>query len=264
MKSYKKRFPFAIGSPSYILPVEDDNLLANVRFLKDRVDMVQLLYFGKDHLDEVMSPRIISELEKIRKESGLSYTVHLPVDLDLLNSSRELVQRSVYVIERIVSETERLSVDGFVLHVDSLDGGKPGVDLSEDSYLLFREALTLINKRLGEHSKGLFIENTNYDLLYFKDIINDSPFGVCMDVGHLFCQGRGISDYFSAFRSRIGQIHIHGVRDGKDHKSLAALDRTIFKNIMQSIMGISVPFIVEVYNFDDLASSLKVLDEIIG
>ncbi len=260
MKSYKKRFPFVLGAPSYVLPLEEDNLVSNVRFLKDRVDMVQLLYFGRDHLDDVMSPRVIGELDKIRGESGISYTVHLPLDLDMPASHREPARASIAVIERIVHDTTPLAVEGYVLHLDAINRGRHDGGSLEDTNALLRDSLSGIARALGDASELIYIENTASDLLRFREIIHDTPFQVCMDVGHLLHRGQDIRGFVEAFRTRIAQVHLHGVSGGRDHRSLAVFDGGTLKDIMRSIQDLAVPVIVEVYNYDDMESSLRTLD----
>jgi hypothetical protein len=155
MKSYKNKFPFPVGSPSYILPVREDNLVANVKFLKDSFDLVQLLYFGKDYLDEVMSPRIISELRAIREESGIAYTVHLPSDLGLLNPPP--FNDALEVIERVMDATAPLAVEGYALHLDLFGACvKPPVPGAEQRGV-FEAALAALSARLGERAPGVYI-----------------------------------------------------------------------------------------------------------
>ena len=263
MKNYKNRFPFIIGTPSYILPIEEDNLIANVMFLKDSFDMVQLLYFGRDHLDEVMSPRIVNELDAIRRGSGISYTVHLPVDLDLLNPSMESVRGSIGVVDRILSRTERLAVEGYILHVDAMGTERPDAAPAGGTVRLFQDALTGIAERFGDAAKNIFIENTGYDLADYKSIIADTPFGVCMDIGHLIRQERDIQVFLDAFGARIAQAHVHGVSEGRDHRSLAEMEPAVLQHVIRIVQGLGVPVVVEVYNYDDLSSSMDRMESFI-
>ncbi len=87
MKDYRKAFPFSIGTTSYILPVEEDNLIRNAEFLSGKVDKVQLLFFGKNYLDEMLAPEIMTRLLEIKKDTGINYSVHLPLDLGFLDIS---------------------------------------------------------------------------------------------------------------------------------------------------------------------------------
>jgi hypothetical protein len=255
MESYKNKFPFKLGTTSYILPVKEDSLSANVRFLKDRVDLVQLLFMGREYLGEIMSPSIIVDLKTMREESGVSYTVHLPADLDLLNPSEEKIGKSVDVIENIMAETVPLNIEGYILHVDRFLNGAARADLDPGGYRNFRTALDIISGRMGADAKKIYIENTTYELLYFKDIILTSPFPVCMDAGHLFFLNQDFGLFVEAFGQRTGQIHLHGFIGGKDHKAVDTLQRGAVNKIVGFQKSYSCPLILEVFNLEDLERS---------
>ncbi|MBN2160704.1 MAG: TIM barrel protein [Spirochaetes bacterium] len=259
MKSYKNRFPFAVGAPSYIIPVKADSVVANARFLAGFLDMVQLLLFGRDHLDEVMSPRIIRDLRKIGDDSGLRFTVHLPADLALLGASKEAALRSLDVIERILDATGVLGVEGYVLHVDS---GPERVELTQSWREEFSGVLGIMAERLGDAARDIYLENTSYDLMYFGDIVNDSPFPVCMDAGHLMFHGHDGERFMELFGSRIRQVHMHGVGGGKDHRAISAHDVRHLKFAGKLLMKMAGSLVIEVYNRGDLEQSLRGLEHL--
>jgi len=259
MKAYKDKFPFKLGTTSYILPEKEDNLLTNVRFLRDRFDLIQLLFMGREYLHEIMSPSIIKDLKAIRDESRVSYTVHLPADLDILNPSDDFFHRSIGVIERIVAETGPLGIEGYVLHVDRFVKGSARVELSHSEKHNFETALNRISVRMGVDAQKIYIENTTYDLVYFKDILLASPFPICMDAGHLFFFGQDYDVFINAFSSRIRQIHLHGNRDGKDHKAITELEEWELDKIIEFQENYSCPLILEVFNLDDLVQSAEYL-----
>ena len=263
MKSYKNAFPFPIGSPSYILPVREDNLLANVRFLKDRFDLVQLLYFGRDHLDEVMSPRIIRELGAIREESGVAYTVHLPADLGLLNRTGRR-EDAIDVIERVMDATAPLGVRGYVLHLDRYDACVKKRAPGAGERAPFGESLAAIAARMGERAAGICIENIGYDLALYGDLVLESPFPVCMDAGHLFFYGHDADAFVRLFGARVRQVHLHGYGGGRDHRPVSALDPAAVKRVVDFVRAGSLPLVIEVYSEDDLAASMEFMETIIA
>jgi sugar phosphate isomerase/epimerase len=259
MEAYKDTFPFKLGTTSYILPVKEDNLLTNIRFLRDRFDLIQLLFMGREYLHEIMSPSIIKDLKAIRDESRVSFTVHLPADLDLLNSSEDKINASIDVIEHIMAETGPLNIEGYVLHVDRFVEGSARADLDQREYHNFRTTLDSISMRMGGEAKNIYIENTTYDLVYFKDILLASPFPICMDAGHLFFFGQDYDTFINIFSSRIRQIHLHGYRDGKDHKAITELEGSALHKIIDFQVNYSCPMILEVFNLDDLVQSAEYL-----
>jgi sugar phosphate isomerase/epimerase len=264
IKSYKNRFPFSLGTTSFILPVKEDSLAANVRFLKDSFDFVQLLFFGRNYLDEVMSPRIIGTLKALREETGLRYTIHLPADLELLSPSEDSMNDSIGVIERIMAETERLDIDGYVLHVDALEHGSPRVELSRDQLLLFQRSLEAMAGRIGQAAGNILIENTSYDLTYFSGIIMRSPCQICMDAGHFVLHHHDAGRYIELFNSRIRQVHLHGVSGGRDHRALADLDTLSGRSVSLFLKKFAGPVIIEVYNLNDLIKSAEFLERNFG
>ncbi len=255
MVSYKNRFPFKIGTTSYILPVKEDSVVANVDYLKDGFDLVQLLFFGREYLEEMMSPRIIKDLKAIKDESGLRYTVHLPSDLELLNPSEACMEESISVIEKIMAETEILDIDGYVLHVDRLVKGSPSVDLDREYFNLFHRALDAISARLANSAKNILIENTTYDLTFFSSLIMRSRCSVCMDAGHISLHGHDYGRFIELFHQKIRQVHLHGVSGGRDHQALTGLDVVsagLFNHFLKDFAG---SVILEVYNLKDLVKS---------
>lgn len=263
MKGYKKKFTFKIGTTSYILPVKEDNLVSNVGFLKDSFDIVQLLFFGREYLDEVMSPRIIRDLAAIREDAGLAYTVHLPSDLGLLDASDDSLRSSLDVLERVIDETAPLGVEGYVLHVDRLVNGAPRVEPDAVHRELYHRALDAIRARLGSAAANICIENTTYDLVFFSGIIMKSACNVCLDAGHLALHNQDPEKFIEVFGPRIRQVHLHGIAGGRDHQALTGLDAGTSGSISRFLHAFNGSVIIEVYNFLDLVKSAEYIESIL-
>jgi sugar phosphate isomerase/epimerase len=261
MDTFKNKFPFKLGTTSYILSEKEDNLMANIRFLMGRFDMIQLLFMGRDHLHEVMSPYIIKRLEEARGKSGVLLTVHLPADLDLLNPDADAARGSIGVIERIISSTRSLDVRGYVLHVDRFINGSGRADPGEGGVLTFRSLLEMLADRLGGDSNNVYIENTTYDLVPFREAMAGLPFPVCMDAGHLFFFKQDYEGFIDAFGGRVMQIHLHGFRNGKDHAAVSELGHQEMIRIVDFQTKSPRPMILEVFNRDDLEKSARHLEK---
>jgi hypothetical protein len=80
MKNLKNRFPFRLGTTSYIIPAD---LITNVRFLAPYVDDIELVLFEADDESNLPDKKTISELGSIARSENLTYTVHLPLGLSL-------------------------------------------------------------------------------------------------------------------------------------------------------------------------------------
>jgi len=59
--SLKNRFPFRLGTTSYILPAD---LLMNVEFLADRVDDIELVLFESDDMTNLPDAATVRALER--------------------------------------------------------------------------------------------------------------------------------------------------------------------------------------------------------
>jgi len=62
-------------------------------------------------------------------------------------------------------------------------------------------------------------ENTNPGLLEAMLPYLETSSGLCMDTGHLLLAGQNPAEFFTTYRQRIGEIHLHAV-----DKEQAALD----------------------------------------
>ena len=63
--SLKGRFPFRLGTSSYIIP---DDILPNVEFLADRVDDVELILFESDEISNIPDTATVERLAWIAWE----------------------------------------------------------------------------------------------------------------------------------------------------------------------------------------------------
>ncbi|NTW10257.1 MAG: sugar phosphate isomerase/epimerase, partial [Chlorobiaceae bacterium] len=55
----KQRFPFRFGTTSYIIPAD---IIPNVKFLKEKVDDIELVLFESDEYSNLPSEENIAEL----------------------------------------------------------------------------------------------------------------------------------------------------------------------------------------------------------
>ena len=72
---------FRIGTTSYIIPAD---ILPNVEYLAPLVDDVQLVLFETDeHGSNLPDATLRQRLADLAAQYGITYTVHLPLDLRL-------------------------------------------------------------------------------------------------------------------------------------------------------------------------------------
>ena len=100
--SLKSRFPFRLGTSSYIIPAD---IGPNVRFLADKVDDVEIVLFESDEFSNIPEAKIVRDLADIAAEFDLTFTVHLPLDTHMGDSKesvrRASVDKCLHIIDRM-------------------------------------------------------------------------------------------------------------------------------------------------------------------
>ncbi|MEK6796055.1 MAG: cobamide remodeling phosphodiesterase CbiR [Spirochaetota bacterium] len=250
--------PFTIGTTSYIIPEPNDNLIANVRFLVGKVKRIQLLFFGKDYLAELMSADIIERLTEIRAASRMEYSVHLPIDYDLMNERTD-VSRAADHIAHIVDVMKVVGVNDFILHVDRSENFKyPEVALTEANRRRIEAVLDAVDAAVDP--KHVFIENVGFDLTYFAAAIAKRGHPICMDLGHLYRFGHSMDAFVDTFGSAIQEVHLHGIIDGKDHRAFPGDGAVDAARVMGFLRAYRGSVIIEVFNEIDLNDTLMYLN----
>ncbi len=258
--NWKGRFPFRAGTTSYVLHDEEDNLIRNADFLKDRFDRIQLLFFSMAYCEEIMCARVMDSLSAMKRESGVEYSVHLPLDLDLLNPDPGARESSAAFIARLVRATAPWDPEVYVLHVGAGSDFEPlPVRLDDATRARFDAALEAVAR--AARADSIFVENTHYDLTYFADIIEARGFGVCMDVGHLMRCGHDIARFTKRFDGRIGEVHLHGFDGAEDHIGLSRTDPARLGAIIEFLRGYRRSLTMEVFNQEDLLDTLACLED---
>lgn len=266
LTDYRSRFGFKTGTTSFIIHDEEDNLVKNCEFLKDKVLEVQLLFFGKDYLDEMLSPALLQRLKSIHDHSGLVYSVHLPIDMGFLAEGPETLDKKTDIIYRILDDTAFLDVKSYILHLDRSLGfqRKPGLVpsplLNQKELDLLNQSILLLKQGLGHHFKQILLENTDYDLTLASAIIDTYDLSVCLDFGHLQLLHLPLQNFRQSFDSRIKMAHVHGFQHGKDHQSLLGSPVSYLHGIKSFLTQFTGSVIIEVFSEKDLCESLALLD----
>lgn len=257
MRDWRGRFPFTLAAPSWVLPLETDNFVGNVAWLARRVDKVQILCLGKDHVDDLLNPRDLKRLADIRRRSGLRYSVHLPSDLALLDPAGGATAQKAKLdhLARIIDLTAGLEPDNFILHLDPAPPLPPAA-----AGLPAGLATGLAALAPGR----IQVENTDWDLRTVAAQLEAAGLGICADLGHLWTNGHSIPDFLSCFGPRIGELHLHGFGPGGDHLALTELPlalRPVVRGFLRDRRG-SVT--IENFRADWLEASLESLVELMA
>lgn len=258
----KKRFPFRLGTTSYILPAD---LLPNVEYLAPLVEDVELVLFevdaGPNNLPDTGTQ---AELVRLAAHFDLTYTVHLPLDLHLAADGSDS-HLSLVKARRVIEHTRGLTPFAYVLHLDGRDCRDGRMDYSVWKLQAVR-ALEFAAGWAGDAAR-LCVENLDhYPPDFWDGVLARAPhFSRCVDVGHLWLEGYDPLPFLKAHLRRTRVIHLHGVAE-RDHTSLRhvpldALRTVLLYLIEQRFDGVVT---IEVFNKVDLMTSLAAIEGALG
>lgn len=254
----KKSFNFRVGTTSYIIPYKKDNIVRNVKYVAKYCDIVQLLFFSKDYLNEVMEDSIIDRLKQIKELNNLDYIIHLPIDFDLMNSNKNNIIDGYNIVEKIILKTKILEVKNFILHIDRFDNFTyPRIENNAYSRQIFENNLIQFKNLEKKYNVKILIENTSYDLTFYSDLLLKYDFYVCLDFGHLFLYDFNIVEFLKKFSNRILLVHIHGVSNGKEHIDINLNTSINNQHILNFLKNYNFDTIIEVFNKKDFFRSLN-------
>jgi sugar phosphate isomerase/epimerase len=254
-------YPFRLGTTSYIIP---DDILPNARYLAGKVKDIELILFEVDDgPNNLPSPQVIHELVQIASGHGLTYTVHLPLDLKLGEDGSERDQ-SLVKAKHVIDCTRGLDPWAYVLHLD----GK-AVRTSTDAEQIRRwqdrsvRALEIVSAWAGGAQK-LAVENLEtYPLDFIQPVLDRIPVSRCVDVGHLWLDGHDPLPYLQAALPRTRVVHLHGIAE-RDHRSLAFMPPGKVRAVLEELLRAQYEGVLtlEIFSEEDFISSLDVLKSI--
>ncbi len=220
-------FPFRLGTTSYVIPAD---IKTNVEILAGKVDDVELLFFESHKVADLPDKETILFLQSVARRADLSYTVHLPLDCRLGHPDKEERERSLDKCRRITDRVGPLEPFAYVLHLgnDRSEGHPVGdVPAWQDRLL---EALQILLLE-GVDPSRLCIENLDYPFALAAPVVEALGLSVCLDVGHVIAGGYPLDDYLDSYLHRARVVHLHGVRDGRDHQTVSFLAREVLKQL---------------------------------
>ena len=98
----------------------------------------------------------------------------------------------------------------------------------------------------------LAVENLeSYDPDAFLPLLDRLPVSLCLDVGHLLKRSQGPLPFLKAHLERTRVVHLHGCRDGLDHRGLDALPEGFLARLLDLLVA----------HEDDLVLTLELFSE---
>ncbi len=244
-------YPFRLGTTSFILPAD---ILPNVQILAGIVDDVELLVFESDAISPLPSTAVVAALLSIQQQQPLSYTVHMPVDVNLLHPDPGFRRAETNKWIRVAERMRPLQPKRFVLHLPTL----PEEEKARKAILQELEHLC----SGGVTPQQICVENTQDDLLRWEPVIREMGLSICLDIGHLLLHGYDPLTVLDRFGSITRILHVHGVAEGKDHRDLEALDRSLLIELLAFACKADpdTVFTIEVFGMKPLVRSMAVLE----
>ena len=260
LKYLKARYPFRLGTTSFIHPA---GWAENARRLAPCVDEIELLFFESQKPGSLPDAAEIGRLAEIAADQALTYTVHLPVDVDLGNSDRVQRRAAVDSIAAICRQTGHLPVTSYTLHLPYPARAQRTPD---DIHLWQTRTRLGLEDLIGEGvaPQHLSIETLDYPFAWAAPLVEALDLRVCLDIGHLilYVYGPSAADGLLAALDRhlprTTVIHLHGVAHGKDHRPLDDLCASLLDHIMGRLRQSDYEgsLTLEVFGLDALRRSL--------
>jgi len=261
--SVKGRYPFRVGTTSYIIPAD---IRPNVEALAPLVDDVELLLFEIPEMSNVPSPASVQQLRKLAEANTLTFTVHLPLDLPLCRSDSNGRLQAVDACRRMIEATAALAPFAYLLHVDAHDPNSrepiPATDIPAWTDNVSRSVSDLL--QTGVPARHLCVETLAYRFEYVAPVVETFDLGVCLDIGHLLLYGFDLQAHLDTYLARTRVVHAHGIHGGKDHRGLDQLDPAALDAVVDALSrsrDSERVFTMEVFSQENFEASIGVMHE---
>lgn len=252
-KFYKDHYPFKLCTTSFIYP---DHIIPNVRKLGPVVDEIEVLVF-ESTADSLPTMADIRELASLSREFGVSYNIHLPLDISVTAPDSRSRRQAVRTVLKIMEMTAVLTPSTYTLHLPFEETERDETTVTQWQERAFQSMTDILSANVN--SRDISIETLDYPFEWAVPIVEALDTAVCLDLGHLILYGYDCREVFERHAARTAIIHLHGVEQDKDH---LALDR-LTEGHMRTVMNILRPFegvvSLEVFSCQKLLASLECL-----
>jgi sugar phosphate isomerase/epimerase len=216
-----------VSVPSYVIP---GSYAENIEFLAPRIEIraVELLFFSYDRESREL---FLSERKLISSyRDRFRFSVHLP-EL-LLPEHEELI------------ELTRDLADRYIVHPPAADAGS------------FPALMNRWRERYGER---FLLENlAETDAWPAAEVLAGMP--LCCDTGHLLLSRADVGQFLRRYGARVREIHLHGVRGGRDHRRFGA-GEPWFRAVASYLRDFSGVVNLEVFSIGEVNAILGVLQK---
>ena len=256
-KSYKRMFPFRLGTTSYIYP---DPILPNEVKLAPYLAEIELVLFESEGQDNYPDDAELRDLMNFCVYGEVAFNVHFPFDIFLGDRDQKVRSSGISVVKNVIERTLCLKPSLYTLHFDVRDrNGQEETDTEAWRKRILRSVEEM--KELGIELERISIETLSYPLEWIEDILKKFEFSVCLDIGHMLIYNLDIQGYLKKYLPQTSVIHFHGAQDGVDHLGIDRLNGKMVDLILSKLQRYTGILSVEVFSFGDLKNSLEVLEQ---
>lgn len=250
--NWKSYYPFRLGTTSFIIP---DDYLPNVQYLGPHFDNIELLFLesGPERLPSV---EMVQELKALSKTLDITYSIHLPIDLDLGDADFSKRESAVDGLKLLIKRIALLEPVVQVLHLN------PPEEISPSAWRGWQERCAESLSTLGAFRTRLAVENLFYPFDRVEPLIVEFGLSVCMDVGHLVRQDLSLFEFYKIHEKRISTIHLQGADSTGEHLALDHLSPEHLKPVQQILHRFGGLVTLEVFDTRSLERSLQVLQNL--
>jgi sugar phosphate isomerase/epimerase len=255
-----RNVPCRLGTTSYIIPAD---ILPNLRFLANRVDDVELVLFESDEYSNLPSPSDVAEMVKIADGSGLTYTVHLPLDAWPGSEDERVRKHSMEKWFRVMDLMAPLNPFAWIVHLNDAPVNDPDAlaEWQAQCAKSLDDLTALTNPCL------LCVETLGYDYHLIWPMVEARKCSVCLDIGHLVVNGYDATAYCDSWLKHARVLHVHGVDpSGRDHVDLSHLDADLLRYLLMKLKNENhIPRVMtmEIFSQEDFEKSMIVLERIL-
>ncbi len=254
---YKKMFPFKLSTTSYIYP---DHIIPNVTMLAPFLDEIELVLFESKSQDNYPDDAQIKGLMNFCLRQDITFNVHLPIDIFLGDENEEVRTKGTSIVKRVTERTFGLNPSVYILHFDLRNSnGQEETDIEAWRRRLLRSVEEMAQN--GVELNRMAIETLGYPFEWIEDIIEESGFSICLDIGHILIHGQDLRLYLNKYLPKASIIHLHGFQKGIDHLGIDQLSESALEMIFTHLHDYHGIVSLEVFSIEDLKRSLVTLEE---
>lgn len=223
------------------------------------------------------SPATVERLAELKAETGVGYTVHLPLwSVEPSSPLRPVREGSLRALVDTIQAIRQVEPECYVVHATgALAAEFYHMDLPEfaTGFLMrqfqayARESILALLAETGLPSRKLAIETVEFPLDLTLELADDLDLSLCLDTGHVlagFSGPMGLLEALERCLPRLAEIHLHdapaqgpdgAIHYGQDHRPLGTGDLNLGRLLDRLVeAGFEGPVIFELTVEEALAS----------